>query len=112
MSRNHHYRTLHTRDYLYRLAFCVISVTILVLGMPTEQKIGHDYKLGEPWDDSPVIATDSFRIWKSDETLARERDSLLQFYEPYFEINQSVQDEQIAAFKEEFTMNHTDVPQH
>ena len=64
MSRNHHYRTLHTRDYLYRLAFCVISVTILVLGMPTEQKIGHTYKLGEPWDDSPVIATDSFRIWK------------------------------------------------
>ncbi|MEE1145875.1 MAG: HDIG domain-containing protein [Bacteroidaceae bacterium] len=112
MSRNHHYRTLHTRDYLYRLAFCVISVTILVLGMPTEQKIGHDYKLGEPWDDSPVIATDSFRIWKSDETLARERDSLLQFYEPYFEINQSVQDEQIAAFKEDFTMNHPDVPEH
>ena len=112
MSRNHHYRTLHTRDYLYRIAFCVISVVILVLGMPTEQKIGHNYKLGEPWDDNPVIATDSFRIWKSDETLARERDSLQQFYEPYFEINPSVKDEQIAAFKEDFTKNHPDVPIH
>ena len=87
MSRNNHHRTLHTRDYLYRIAFCIISVTILVLGMPQEQKIGHDYKLGEPWDESPVIATDSFRIWKSDETLAKERDSLQQYYEPYFEIN-------------------------
>lgn len=112
MSRNNHHRTLHTRDYLYRIAFCIISVTILVLGMPQEQKIGHDYKLGEPWDESPVIATDSFRIWKSDETLAKERDSLQQYYEPYFEINPSVKEQQITAFKDDFAKSHPDVPAH
>lgn len=110
MSRYHHNRTLHTRDYLYRIAFCIISVIILVAGMPTEREIGHDYELGEPWDNSPIIATDSFRIWKSDETLAKERDSLQQYYEPYFGIRSSVKEEQIAAFKDIFLKNHQGIP--
>lgn len=110
MSRYHHHRTLHTRDYLYRIAFCVISVIVLVLGMPTAQKISHSYRLGEPWDNAPIIATDSFRIWKSEETLKRERDSVQQYYEPYFEIDVNMKDKQLAAFQNDFETNFKDVP--
>ncbi len=111
MSRYNHRRKLTTLDYVYRIAFCIVSVLILVLGMPTTQDMTQSYRLGEPWEDGPIIATDSFRIWKSDETLEKERDSVQRyFYEPFFGIDDLVQKKQLQAFQEAFDTSYKDIP--
>ncbi len=111
MSRFNHHRILKTRDYIYRIAFCIISALILVLGMPTAQHISHSYRLGDPWDDGPIIATDSFRIWKSDEVLEKERDSIQRhFYEPFFSVDPTIREKQVEAFRKDFEANQKDIP--
>lgn len=60
------------------------------------------YKRGEPWDDSPLIAMDSFPVYKPDQVLERERDSLHRFYEPYFQQDPAVRDTQTTAFGQAF----------
>lgn len=111
MSRYNHHRKITTLGYVYRIAFCIISALILVLGMPATQDMTHSYRLGDPWEDGPIIATDSFRIWKSDETLEKERDSIQRhFYEPFFGIDKTVKDKQLQAFRNEFETNYKHIP--
>ena len=87
MSRYNHHHKLRTRDHLYRIFFCIASIIILVLGMPSANTSNYKYNLGEPWDNEPLIATDSFRVLKSEKDLQRERDSLKKMFEPYYAID-------------------------
>lgn len=87
MSRYNHQYKLRTRDHLYRIFFCVVAIVALVAGMPSEHNISYKYKLGDPWDNEQLIATDSFRVLKSEEVIQRERDSLCLLFEPYFEVD-------------------------
>ena len=87
MSRYNHKHSLTTREYLYRVLFSLIATVILVVFMPFGTKSSYQYQKGEPWDEEAFIAQDSFPILKPAERVAREQDSLRQFYEPYFRQN-------------------------
>ena len=105
MIRYNHIHRLPLRNVLYRLMLVLLSVVLLVLSMPRESYTSYQYRLGEPWDESPVIAQDSFPVYKSDATLERERDSLRRYYEPYFLFNPTVGEKQQNAFQETFKKN-------
>ena len=63
MIRYNHTHRLAGRDILYRVLLVLASVTLLVLCMPRESYTTYQYRLGEPWDESPVIAQDSFPVY-------------------------------------------------
>jgi len=107
MSRFNHQTHLETNDYLYRLGAVVVTIAILVLCMPGQgyNIFNYNYSIGEPWDYSTVIAKDSFPVLKSEELLKREKDSLKNYYEPYFRIEQTVKEQQIVAFTKDFKEN-------
>lgn len=102
MSRYNHRRRLTFRDYLYRVLLCSASIVILVLCMPRNSYRTYQYGLGEPWDDSPVIAQDSFPIYKPEAQLQHERDSLRRFYEPYYQADPSLAEQQDKALTDAF----------
>ena len=113
MIRYNHTHRLAGRDILYRVLLVLASVTLLVLCMPRESYTTYQYRLGEPWDESPVIAQDSFPVYKSDATLEKERDSLRRYYEPYFLLNPSIGEKQLRSFQESFRKNlQGDVPEY
>ncbi|MCR4921607.1 MAG: HDIG domain-containing protein [Bacteroidaceae bacterium] len=105
MIRFNHIHKLTGRDILYRVALVLAATALLVLCMPRESYTTYQYRLGEPWDESPVIAQDSFPVYKPEATLERERDSLRRYYEPYFQMNAEVGEKQCNAFKETFVQN-------
>ena len=84
MIRFNHIHNLTGRDILVRFALVLAAIALLVLCMPRESYTTYQYRLGEPWDESPVIAQDSFPVYKPEALLERERDSLRRYYEPYF----------------------------
>lgn len=104
MSRYNHHHSLRTRDRIYRILFCVASIVILVMGMPTTSVSNLHYNLGEPWDNDPLIATDSFRVLKSEQTLKRERDSLRKLFEPYYSVDRREAAAQVQQLI--FSMQH------
>ena len=108
MIRYNHIHQIGARQVLYRILLVLCSIALLVLCMPRESYTTYQYRVGEPWDENPVIAHDSFPVYKSDATIERERDSLRRYYEPYYELNPSVGEKQQNAFRESFKKNLKD----
>ena len=103
MSRYNHKHRLSVKAYLYRILFSIAAIAILVAFMPHGKSSAYHYRLGEPWDEDAFIAQDSFPILKSPEQIAREQDSLKQFYEPYFQQDVDILEKQLAALRQDFS---------
>ena len=71
MSRFNHRRKLAPKEILLRAFAILASIVILASVMPKNTVNELTYKKGEPWDDSPLIAMDSFPVFKPDEVLQR-----------------------------------------
>lgn len=102
MSRYNHKHKLSKKEYIYRILFSVIAITILVVLMPYGSNSSYQYKIGEPWDNEALIAEEDFSILKSDEEKAREQDSLKQFYETYFLLNVDAMKQQLDSLEKDF----------
>ena len=102
MIRFNHKHQLSPKDYLYRVFFAIACIFILVLCLPRDGASKYSYRLHEPWDDLPVIAKDSFPIFKSDADIQREKDSLHRYYEPYFLWDTDKQQAMVDLFEKEF----------
>ena len=107
MSRYNHKHKLSVRAYLYRILFSVIATAILVVFMPVGNNFTYHYQKGEPWDEEAFIAQDSFPILKPAERIAREQDSLRQFYEPYFRQNMDILEQQLQTLRQDFNSPST-----
>ena len=111
MSRYNRQRKVSNKEYLYRIAGLVAMIAVLIIFLPKGGYNSYDYKIGEPWDEAQVIAQDSFPVYKSEAQLQRESDSLRNYYEPYFEINNTIYEKQATQLKEAFrTLSHDRVP--
>jgi putative nucleotidyltransferase with HDIG domain len=102
---NHYWRNLITRFLLV-----VSSVTIIVWFLPrTEGPLFH-YDEGKPWMYGQLIAKFDFPIFKTEETLNAERDSVSKSFQPYYYRNTNVEEQQIANFQQRFNEGLPDLP--
>jgi membrane-associated HD superfamily hydrolase len=102
MSRFNHKKDITLKDIIFRVIVTVAAISLTVLFLPRENDSQYQFDLGRPWRYSPLIATFDFPIYKSDEVLKREQDSVLRNYEPYFEINLQTSNEQIEKFRNNY----------
>ena len=100
MSRYNRQRKISKKEYLYRISGLIAMIVILTIFLPKGGYSKYEYKVGEPWDGSQLIAQDSFPVYKSDAQLKREGDSLRNYYEPYFEYKDVVYEKQAAQMKD------------
>jgi len=100
MSRYNRQRKISKKEYLYRISGLISMIVILTIFLPKGGYSKYEYKVGEPWDGSQLIAQDSFPVYKSDAQLKRESDSLRNYYEPYFEYKDVVYEKQAAQMKD------------
>ena len=100
MSRYNRQRKISKKEYLYRISGLIAMIVILTIFLPKGGYSKYEYKVGEPWDGSQLIAQDSFPVYKSDAQLKRESDSLRNYYEPYFEYKDVVYEKQAAQMKD------------
>ena len=90
------------RDFLIRSAFIIVTVVIIVWMMPRSSNISFKIERGKPWTYSDLKAPFDFPIYKSDEVVKAERDSLMQQYEPYYLFNDDVVTKQIRQFVKDY----------
>ncbi|MBR4160162.1 MAG: HDIG domain-containing protein [Bacteroidaceae bacterium] len=102
MSRFNHRTKWTRRDYIIRYLSVSIVIAILVICMPRENVRTYHYSEGGIWDYPTLIAEDSFPILKSEEQLQREKDSVINFYEPYFLSLSNSADSAIHAWHQAF----------
>ena len=111
MNKFNEKKNLHARDIFYRICVGIAAILLVVYFMPREGRSAYQFDLGRPWRYSQLIATFDFPIYKSDELIKKEQDSVMHLFEPYFEINQSVEEEQVAKFRKDFAqMEKSGIP--
>ena len=99
MNRHNQQNSLTPKALIYRIVITVTALFIVCLYMPRDERSTYQFDVGKPWRYSQLIATYDFPIYKSAETIQTEQDSILQHYEPYFAIDETVGKEQIEKFK-------------
>ena len=90
------------RDFLIRSAFIIGTVAIIVWLMPRSTNSSFKIEKGKPWSYSDLKAPFDFPIYKSDEAVKAERDSLMQQYEPYYIFNNDVIGKEIQQFVKDY----------
>ena len=68
----------------------VVTLAIMVYIFPREAKFKYEFYKGKPWMHTDLIAEANTPIYKTDSELAKEKDSILKGFKPYFSYDSSV----------------------
>lgn len=90
------------RNFFIRTLLVVVTVAIIVWCLPREKNSTFHYDIGKPWMYGSFIAQFDFPVYKTDETIKHEQDSMLSSFQPYFRFNSSVEGAMITQFRKDF----------
>lgn len=96
------WQTLSRRSFLTVACTLLVSVVTLIYFLPRESKFGYVYELNKPWHYPQLIASYDFVIYKTDDEVKRERDSVVRQFVPYYRVDSLVAENQIAALRKDF----------
>ena len=91
------------RNMMVRTLLVVVSVLLIVWFLPRDsqgQKFRYD--VGKPWMYQSFIAQFDFPIYKTEEAVMAEQDSLMETIMPYYNYNPDEEKVQIEKFKQDF----------
>lgn len=91
------------RDFLIRTGLIVASVVIIVWLMPRSTHNTYKIEKGKPWTYADLKAPFDFPIYKSDEAVKAERDSLMKEYEPYYLYDNEIVVKQLRQFAKDYS---------
>ena len=75
------------KEAVYKWVIYIAAVALVVLFMPSEGKFNYQFEVGKPWKYGQLMATFDFPIYKSDEVIKKEQDSIRSTFQPYFQRN-------------------------
>ena len=90
------------RNMVSRTVLVIVAVVLIVFFLPrTQGKLFH-YDEGKPWMYGQLIAKFDFPIFKTEAALKIEKDSITKHFQPYYNINQAVEQKKIEQFKQAY----------
>ena len=87
---------IKTRIYI-PLIF-IFATLLITYVFPKQGKFKYSFSEGSPWRYGLLTAPENFSIFKSEQQLKQDQDSILIFYEPYYKIDTAAEIEAIANF--------------
>ena len=99
------YNTIES-DYFKRIAtrtvLVIITIALIVAFLPHNDGPQRKYDIGKPWMYSTLIAQFDFPVYRSEEAIKQQRDSVEKAFLPYYTIDDDVSDKAINAFIKTF----------
>ena len=93
---------LQWREILTRTALILATTAIIVWLMPRNSYTNFKIERGKPWIYTDLSAPFDFPIYKSDDVVKAERDSMMRQYEPYYILNSDIAGKQIRQFYKDY----------
>lgn len=90
------------RDIVLRSVIVFATVAVIVWLMPRDGRNYFYAEQGKPWKYADFTAPFDFPIYKSEEAIKREKDSLMKEYEPYFNFNKETEGNMVRKFVTDF----------
>ena len=83
------------------VSFVLIALLIAYF-FPREGKFRYQFYEGKPWRYGLLTAPNDFPVYKTDEVIAAERDSVLQYFEPYYRMDPDIQTAEIGKLQADY----------
>ena len=99
---NYLFARQHGGDLLYRALIFIGTVGIIVYFLPRDGKFNYQFDIDKPWKYGQLMATFDFPIYKADEVVKREQDSILAAFQPYFQLDKSIEKSVLAKLKADY----------
>ena len=93
---------LQWRDILIRTALIIVTVTIVVWSMPHDNRSYYHLEQGKPWKYAEFTAPYDFAVYKSEEAIRMEQDSVLRFFEPYYRFDKGTESRMVSKFNADY----------
>ena len=95
-------KTTHSlRNLLTRIVLTLVAAAVIVWFLPRAESVHYRYDVGKPWTGGTLIAKFQFPIYKTDEVIAAERDSVTRVFQPYYVVDPKVENAAIEDFARE-----------
>ena len=102
MSTNNTFDKLSLKTILRHLLIYLGAVALIVYFLPRDVKFIYQFDLNKPWRYGQLMATFDFPIYKPDEVIKREQDSIIKHFQPYFSIDASVGNDAISQLRADY----------
>ena len=90
------------RNLFSRSVLVLVTVVIIVWALPRSEGQRYRYDVGKPWMYGSFIASFDFPVYKTDETIKEQEDSLLETFQPYYNYDTNVEKVQMEKFFNDF----------
>ncbi|MDD6552063.1 MAG: HDIG domain-containing protein [Prevotellaceae bacterium] len=97
-----HQKSLSWQKIFSRIGLVFVTVAVIVWFLPRNEGRQFRYDIGKPWMYNSFIAKFDFPVYKTDEAIKHERDSILQTFQPYFNYDPKVEQQQISRFLSDY----------
>ncbi|MFA7104087.1 MAG: HDIG domain-containing metalloprotein [Dysgonamonadaceae bacterium] len=83
----------------------ITSILLVAYAFPRQGKFKYSFSEGKPWQSGLLTAPSDFSIYKPADQLKAEQDSLLLFFEPYYNVDNNVKKESMAELDADISTN-------
>ena len=90
------------KTFLYRLLIFICTVGLIVYFMPRDVKFNYQFDLDKPWKYGQLIATFDFPIYKPDDVIKHEQDSILASFQPYYNLDKGVGKSELQQLRDDY----------
>lgn len=90
------------RDLLYKALIFAGTVTVIVYFLPRDGKFNYQFDIDKPWKYGQLMATFDFPIYKDDQVVKREQDSILARFQPYFQLDKTIEKDIIKKLRDDY----------
>lgn len=82
--------------------FFAVTAILIAYFFPREAKFRYQFYEGKPWRYGLLTAPSDFPIYKTDDEIKGERDSVLKNFEPYYQLDLAVETDQVNKLRESY----------
>ena len=79
--------------------YFIVSALLIAYFFPREGKFRYQFYEGKPWRYGLLTAPSDFPIYKTDEEVKAEKDSVLKNFEPYYRLDTKTENNKIAKLR-------------
>lgn len=95
-------RPFSFKELLYKSLIFVGVVTLIVYFLPRETKFNYQFDINKPWKYGLLQAAFDFPIYKSDDLIQKEKDSIMADYAPYYNLDKTIGEKMVAKFQVDY----------
>jgi len=94
-----------TKRYIIPIIYFVLTAGLIAYFFPREGKFRYQFYEGKPWRYDLLTAPRDFPIYKTDEDIKAEKDSVRHNFIPFYQMNPEIKGEQIEKLQMDFRTN-------